>query len=148
MSWTAWRADPAKLPPLFAKLKARYRLGAKADSLDQQLADVRYIDCSGAFRLIAWKFAGAKLPDGSWHQARWLDDNGFKVSDVASAKLKDGHLRAFQLPPSPGRVGHIGFVLDGKTYESYGGQGAGSREWNGAGWQGRCKVWVLARKAG
>lgn len=142
--------DPHDIPVLTKKLEnlgCKYKLGAKASSIDAQFADIRAIDCSGFTRLIVRRCGGPVIPDGSAMQLNWLVDNHFKPSSVEYAKLHDDILRMFVLPQQPGKgVGrHVGFVLNGMTYESYGGHGPGSRPWTGKGYQAKCRVFVVAK---
>jgi hypothetical protein len=132
MNWESFDFDPNLIPLYTAKMKGcKYKLGAKASSLDVQLSDVREIDCSGFIRLILHK-CGVKFPDGSYTQGKWLEDNHFKPTTTDACKLKDGVLRiAWMLPKDGGGIGHIAFVLNGKTYESWGGHGVGSRPFTG-----------------
>ncbi|MCC7229270.1 MAG: C40 family peptidase [Fimbriimonadaceae bacterium] len=139
--------EPQDIPVLTGKMKdCKYLLGAKAPFLGVQLADVKEIDCSGYTRLIVSKACGEVIPDGSAKQLEWLIENHFKESTVEAGKLKDGILRMFVLPQQPGKgVGrHVGFILNGRTYESYGGHGPGSRPWSGKGYQRKCRVFVLS----
>jgi cell wall-associated NlpC family hydrolase len=148
--WESFDFDPNDLPILTAKMRGcKYELGAKAKSLGDQLASIGTIDCSGFHRLMIFKLAGVAIPDGSWNQGEYYRENHFKPSTVDAGKLKDGILRAAILPqqPGPGVGRHIVFILNGRTYESYGGNGPGSRSWTGRGWQGKCKVFVLAYPA-
>ena len=53
--WEVLNIDPNDIPVLTAKMKGcKYRLGAKAKSLGDQLASVDAIDCSGFTRLIVF----------------------------------------------------------------------------------------------
>jgi hypothetical protein len=145
--WEVLPIEPGDVPALTAKMKGcRYKLGAKAPHLDVQLVDVGEIDCSGFTRLIVYKACGTIIPDGSYFQLKYLEDCRFKESKVAYGLLADNILRMFVLPQQPGiGVGrHVGFILNGKTYESYGGHGPGSRPWTGKGYQAKCRVFVLA----
>lgn len=142
-----FQLDPLDIPVLTAKMKGcRYRLGAKAPSLDTQLADIDDIDCSGYVRLMVYKACGEVIPDGSYNQGRWFETHHFKESTLANCKLKDGVLRLlWMLPKNGGGVGHIAFCLNGKTYESYGGHGPGSRLFSGLSkFQKVARVFVLA----
>lgn len=145
--WESFDFDPSVIPVLTAKMRdCKYELGAKAPSLEVQLADIKEIDCSGFVRIITYKASGTILPDGSFMQGRWFEENNFKVSDTASCKLHDGVLRLLWMTPHQGGgVGHIAFCLNAKTYESYGGHGPGSRPFTGASkFQRVSKVFVLA----
>ena len=149
--WELLPIEPSSIPVLTAKMRGcRYRLGAKADSLDQQLAEIDHIDCSGFTRILVYKACGTVIPDGSWHQREYLRKSRFKQSTVDAGKLKDGMLRMFVLPqqPGPGVGRHVGFILNGMTYESYGGNGPGSRAWTGRGYQAKCEVFVIAYPGG
>lgn len=90
------------------------------------------IDCSGWVRYVIYQCCKQiKIPDGSWNQAAWAEAQGFKsygkAGYLANAGLKDGRVRLCQFTGNPG---HIWFTWNGMTYESYGGNGPGSRKWN------------------
>lgn len=91
------------------------------------------IDCSG-FARSSVKFAsGGKIvmPDGSYQQGDWFAAQGFKRTDNSNCALNDGHLRVcIHHPDHIDETGHIWFVVGGRTIESYGGHGPGSRAWN------------------
>lgn len=153
MSHKTLPIKPSDIPMLATKMSGcKYKLGAKAPAAyfkpgtGVQIKDIKSIDCSGFVRLLIYKACGVVIPDGSWNQGKWFEDQGFKVSNTDAGKLKDGILRVAILPqqPGPGVGRHIAFILDGKTYESRSGKGVGSRKWNGLGWQGKCKVYVVA----
>ena len=151
LPWELLPIEPGEIPVLTGKMRGcGYRLGAKAPSLDTQLAAIAQIDCSGFTRIIIYKACGEKIPDGSARQLDWLIDSNFKESTVDNGKLLDGMLRIFVLPqqPGPGVGRHVGFILNGMTYESYVGNGPGSRAWTGRGYQAKCKVYVIAYPGG
>ncbi len=125
--------DPNEIAVLTAKMKGcKYKLGAKA-SFDQQLADIKEIDCSGYFRLLVHKACGEVIPDGTYAQHRYFKNGHFKPTSGDYCKLHDGVLRVCVMTPAMnGQAwGHIAFVLNGRTYESYGGNGPGSRAFTG-----------------
>lgn len=145
--WETLPIDPNEMPILLGKMAGcEYELGAKANPLDQQLADIKAIDCSGLTKVLIFKACGEIIPDGSANQLAWLKAAHFKPSSIQAGKLKDGILRMFVLPQQPGQgVGrHTGFILNGKTLESYGGHGPGRRSWTGRAYQSKCQVFVLA----
>lgn len=128
--------DRDKLLALVGELTAghvSYGLGSKA-SLTTEPKDVKKIDCSGFVRYLLYKATDGqvKMPDGSWHQNKWCDDNGFaKVDYAAEAGLNDSWLRLGYFPKKKGMAaGHIWFVLNGQTIESHGGKGPNRREWD------------------
>lgn len=147
---------PSDIPRLAGKMTAKYKLGAKAPAAyfkagtGVQIKDIPHIDCSGFVRLMVYKACGVLIPDGSWNQGKWFEDNGFKVSTTAACKLKDGVLRLLWMTPAQGGgVGHIAFCLDGRTYESRSGKGVDSRLFTGAShFQKVSKVFVLAYPEG
>lgn len=132
--------------------KCKYELGAKASSAFfktprmVQVSSIDEIDCSGFVRLVVWILAGVLLPDGSWKQGEWFEANGFKVSTTEACKLEDNVLRLLWMTPAQGGgVGHIAFCWNGQTFESYGGNGPGSRKFTGdTHFQKVSKVFVLA----
>lgn len=144
---------PSDIPALAAKMSnCKYSLGAKAPAdyfksgTGVQIKDIKQIDCSGFVRLMIYKACGVLIPDGSWYQGKWFEDQGFKVSTTEACKLKDGVLRLLWMTPTQGSgTGHIAFCLDGRTYESYGGKGVGSRLFSGLSkFQKVSKVFVVA----
>lgn len=134
--------DLGYLTTLFTRLvfhQIRYKFGGKAglswDSSDPRLK--RGIDCSGFTRYALAKATGGKLvvPDGSMNQKRWCQDAWLhelaRYSDVKHAEA-DNRLFICFLSPRLGGVipGHVWFVLRGRTLESYGRRGIGSRPWD------------------
>lgn len=114
----------------------RYGLGAKAPSMRTKPSEISRIDCSGEFRYLIAQATDQKLiiPDGSWNQRKWFEDNDFKqVPYVEVAKADPHRLFAAFITAGVngcGRVGHVWLVNDGSTLESYGGHGVGSRKWS------------------
>jgi hypothetical protein len=110
-----------------------YSLGAKAASLACQPMAGHCIDCSGFSRWALYHATYFKtlMPDGSQNQLQWCADQDFKVSDFASTENVDNILRiAFHKCDQAERIGHVWFVLNGKTIESCGGEGPCRRDWN------------------
>jgi cell wall-associated NlpC family hydrolase len=142
--------DEQKIRDLVAdcvRAGVRYGLGSKAPSLTAVPGrDFKRIDCSGFVRWVLYQASGKTLnfKDGSVQQHEWIKEHGFKVSDVASGKLKDGRVRiAFLTPTDGGGVGHVVLILNGKTAESCGGIGPCRRDWTGKGWQKKAHVYIL-----
>lgn len=119
-----------------------YALGAKAPEpvfKGQRLTappPFTAIDCSGFFRFALYACAGrVVVPDGSSNQNDWLRTGSFKHHEVtgdpqgyAAANPSDGRLRVCVCRREDGHAyGHIWFTWNGRTYESYGGHGPGSR---------------------
>jgi cell wall-associated NlpC family hydrolase len=111
-----------------------YKLGAKAPSLSCDTSLVSAIDCSGFVRYLLARASrqGLVIPDGSVNQHQWCREQGFpKVAyggpSIATSKRL---YLAFIEPVYEVRPGHVWFVYQGHTMESYGGQGVGSRAWN------------------
>jgi hypothetical protein len=97
-------------------------------------------------RLLVFKACGVVLPDGSWNQGQYLREHGFKVSRPIDCFRRDGYLRVLVMRAKDGRPGHIAFCLNGRTYESYGGHGPGSRLFTMlTTFQRTATVYVLAR---
>ena len=137
--------DPLQIPGFFARFNAGYRLGAKARMSDKP-EEVTEIDCSGVVRYAIYRLGGGKIPDGSWHQDRYFSENGYKVSGKYACFLRDNILRLLYMPAKNGKPGHIAFCLNGRTYESWGGNGPGSRLFTGLSkFQATCKVYVIAQ---
>ena len=107
-----------------------YALGAKAGDLMSVPPDYHNIDCSGWARAaIAVATDGRTiLPDGSVCQNDWCAAQGLKRSDYRSSRLMDGLTRiAFIRASYLHTVGHVYLVQNGRTLESWGGHGPGSR---------------------
>lgn len=150
MSYTSTPLDEQVLRDCVARCRTKhvsYGLGSKAPSLTALPGkDFLRIDCSGFVRWAVYQasYNKLKMPDGSVVQHDWVRKQGYKVSDIASGKLKDGRVRiAFMSPADGGGVGHVALILNGWTLESHGGGGPNRREWTGAGWQSTAKVYVL-----
>ena len=111
-----------------------YGLGRKADDHGRDLLQnpPRYaeIDCSGWVRAAVGVAAKGRLilPDGSVCQNDWCGRHGLKRSDAEALHLRDGLTRiAFIRASAAHPVGHVYLARDGRTLESYGGHGPGSR---------------------
>jgi hypothetical protein len=107
-----------------------YQLGAKASDLMAYPPDYSDIDCSGWVRAaVAYATRGRTvLPDGSVNQHDWCDRTGLKVSSRAALLLPDGWVRiAFLVPSARHPIGHVFLCHRGRTLESWGGHGPGSR---------------------
>jgi hypothetical protein len=133
--------DIKKLLHTFDAMKGRvtYKLGAKAPSLMSLPKEIRRIDCSGLVRYAVYQAAGSTIPDGSWIQREYCEQQGFrqlkKYSDVQYAKDDGSRLfLCFIKPIVVGgiviKAGHVWFVYKGRTLESWGGPGVDSRHWN------------------
>lgn len=134
------------VPLLLAALAAcvakcvRYGLGSKAPQNDKdpvfsETPDFHAIDCSGFVRWALWVATRGRvlIPDGSYVQHDWFEDNDFKRTDYSNAALRDGHLRiAFHSPGGRGGdgTGHVWLIFGGFTLESFGGHGPGRRNWD------------------
>jgi hypothetical protein len=131
--WYSAPLDPEKLRQYLAICMARgigYKLGAKADDLAGEPPDYENIDCSGWVRAaIAVATHGQTiLPDGSVNQNDWCAAQGLKRSTFAACRLQDGLTRiAFIRPTEAHAIGHVYLARNGRTLESWGGHGPGSR---------------------
>lgn len=133
--------------------KVKYGWGAKAGNWNEQPGEFSSLDCSG---FVGWILAQATngavrdlIGKGSWQQAEFFDQQGFKESTISAGKLVDNAVRVAFMPPKylagkMVRAGHIALILNGATLESCGGRGPCRRIWDGKGWQAKCTgVWVL-----
>lgn len=111
--------------------RVKYRLGAKAPSLDCDSTEINSIDCSGWVRYLIYRATHGKvtMPDGSWTQHEWCKRQGFKKCAYANAGLLDGRLRLAFINPT-NVPGHVWIIHNGQTIESYGGRGPSRRCWN------------------
>lgn len=131
--WHSAPLDPERLRRYLATCQAHgvgYALGAKADDLLSVPPDYDAIDCSGWVRAaIAVATEGRTvLPDGSQAQNDWCAAQGLKRSGWAACRLQDGLTRIAFIRPGPHRsVGHVYLCRLGRTLESWGGHGPGSR---------------------
>lgn len=132
----AWPTAPVEARRLIQYLRAcedkgvGYALGAKAAHLTAWPPDYAHIDCSGWVRAaLAWASDGQFiLPDGSVNQREWCEANHLKRSAYASLTRVDEIVRiAFIRPSALQRIGHVYLAFDGRTLESWGGHGPGSR---------------------
>lgn len=114
----------------------RYGLGAKAASMSSAPSNISRIDCSGEFRYLAANATDQKLiiPDGSWIQRAWFEKQGLKQVPYSECGKADPDrlFAAFMTAGvnGVGRVGHVWWINNGRTLESYGGHGVGTRDWN------------------
>lgn len=126
----------------------KYGLGAKAEGgrhpntgqrfntnstgkLSTPVSTIQHIDCSGYVRYMLYHCAGGlMIPDGSWNQRAYCERNGLEeVPYKTDAMIGAGTLYiAFATAGvnGTGTVGHVWFVYNGKTYESYSSKGVGS----------------------
>ncbi len=131
--WYSVPLDPERLRRYLASCQAHgvgYELGAKADDLEAVPPDYTAIDCSGWVRAaVAVATEGRTiLPDGSVVQNDWCAAHGLKRSTWAACRLQDGLTRiAFIRPNRVRKVGHVYLSRLGRTLESWGGHGPGSR---------------------
>ena len=131
--WHSAPLDPERLRQYLAVCMARgivYALGAKAGDIDAALPDYDSIDCSGWVRagIAVATYGQTILPDGSVNQNEWCAAQGLKRSTYAACRLQDGLTRIAFIRPSPGHaVGHVYLTRNGRTLESWGGHGPGSR---------------------
>ena len=131
--WYSLPLDPERLSRYLGTCLAQgvgYELGGKAHDLRAIPPDYHAIDCSGWVRAaVAVATEGrVTMPDGSVVQNDWCVSRGLKRSDFAGACLRDGltrigFIRAGGFHP----VGHVYLVQNGRTLESFGGHGPGSR---------------------
>jgi cell wall-associated NlpC family hydrolase len=114
--------------------RVKYKMGAKARLGDTPMKDFVYIDCSGFVRWLLHIASGVRMPDGSYNQRKWCEQQGFAVNPYRKvAGLKDNRLRIAFIDASKGKAGHVWLIVNGKTIESYGGHGVGRRRWNSLG---------------
>lgn len=111
-----------------------YFLGGKADDggrpLDAWPPRYSHIDCSGWVRAaLAFATQGALvIPDGSVNQREWCEGHGLKRSNYAALLRRDFVIRiAFIRATRTEHIGHVYLCYNGRTWESYGGHGPGSR---------------------
>lgn len=115
-----------------------YLLGGKAKTLDAGPGDTKRIDCSGEVRLLLYKASDGKikLPDGSWNQREYCENNWEEVSYDTVLNAKKGELFISFITAGvkgAGKIGHVWLTAQmdddvaAETMESYGGHGVGSR---------------------
>jgi hypothetical protein len=149
---------PLEIAKYLESIGVTYVFGGKDQSLIQSptchfsddLGAISGLDCSGFVGVCLWHMTAGSVNLeglGSQEQGAWAERMGFKESTPDG--LGAGNLYLFMLPCSASSdgIGHVGFVRDGLTAESYGHHGPGSRAWGPEsgcwGWQSRCRVWVL-----
>ncbi|MDQ2799719.1 MAG: hypothetical protein M3Y13_08770 [Armatimonadota bacterium] len=131
--WHSLPLDPERLTRYLGTCMAQgvgYELGAKADDLTAVPPDYHNIDCSGWVRAAVAVATDGKviLPDGSVVQNDWCAAQGLKRSEYAACRLADGLTRiAFIRASGFHPIGHVYLVRNGRTLESWGGHGPGSR---------------------
>lgn len=131
--WHSAPLDPERLRRYLASCQAKgigYRLGAKAEDLLAVPPDYSEIDCSGWVRAAVAVATDGRLimPDGSVNQNDWCEAHDLKRSAYAACRLLDGLTRIGFVRPSPKHwIGHVYLVHQGRTLESWGGHGPGSR---------------------
>lgn len=119
--------------------RVRYRLGAKART-SQQTGEIEELDCSGYVRYLMQRCGEPDVPDGTWAQSRWLATSGWepKLYDNLKHTVNDptrlfvAGFTEYSDARGRRRHGHIWLVHQGRTLESYGGVGVGSRAWSHA----------------
>ena len=135
-----WPTAPVDADVLAGYLRAceargvGYGLGDKADDHGRDLLanPPRYgaIDCSGWVRAAVGVATAGQviLPDGSCNQNDWCGRQGLKRSNEEALSLLDGITRiAFIRACAAHPIGHVYLARNGRTLESYGGNGPGSR---------------------
>jgi len=136
--WHSLPLDPERLTRYLGACLAQgvgYELGAKAHDLGAVPPDYHAIDCSGWVRAAVAVATNGNpnkapviLPDGSVCQNDWCAAHDLKRSDFAGCRLRDGLTRIAFIRASTERpVGHVYLVRNGRTLESFGGHGPGSR---------------------
>lgn len=131
--WYSLPLDPERLSRYLGTCLAQgvgYELGAKAHDLEAVPPDYHAIDCSGWVRAAVCVATEGRvtMPDGSVVQNDWCAAAGLKRSDFAGCRLCDGLTRiAFIRANGFHPVGHVYLARNGRTLESFGGHGPGSR---------------------
>ncbi len=131
--WQSAPLDPERLRRYLASCQAQgvgYELGAKAEDLLAVPPDYHAIDCSGWVRAAVAVATNGRLilPDGSVNQNDWCAAHDLKRSTFAACRLQDGLTRIGFIRPSVlHRIGHVYLTHQGRTLESWGGHGPGSR---------------------
>ncbi len=118
----------------------KYALGGKVGDLSKPPSQVTEIDCSGFVRYVMYQVFHIRThAGGSWWQNKHFEEGGFEQVDYATEASKTDN--CLRLGYYPGvrkngeriKIGHIWFVLNGETIESYSGgvkHGPGRRAWN------------------
>lgn len=102
--------------------------------LSTPVSTIENLDCSGLIRYEAFQASGGDLvlPDGSQAQLDWCRKN-WKQVGYGFCENRDNVLRiAFMTPGvhGVGSIGHVWWIFNGNTLESYGGHGVGSHKWS------------------
>jgi cell wall-associated NlpC family hydrolase len=133
-----------------------YGMDYKIDPLSQQAPNIKgrnkqtgetgkRVDCSGFVRWCLFHATGMTIPDGSVQQHVWAEKPGLPNCAFDDCLNVDGVVRIAFLPPeaSGEGVGHVMLVRNGRTYESHGGVGPGTRVWGSCSFMSKCKVYAL-----
>lgn len=136
-----------------------YQMGAKFQELTADLSKTPpRLDCSGFAQEAFYLAANLRLPEGSWEIRDYLALSAQKANHLVE-RIHRGELyeKACQnrkavlcctIDPVQGvHSGHIWFVVDGWTCESYGGHGVGRRLWNTPVLVRECN-WIFVLNAG
>lgn len=112
--------------------RVRYRLGAKAPTLDCDSSIIHEIDCSGYVRYLIHRATHGRvtMPDGSFIQRDWCKSEGFRKCDYADCAKLDSVLRIGFITPTKHEAGHVWMICSGQTIESRGGKGPSRRPWH------------------
>ncbi len=111
-----------------------YVWGGKVHPLTRPATEVGGVDCSGfaQYAVAQSTNQGLLLPEGSWEQRDF-----FEGQDLHKPLYKDAGTLADAnrlficfIKPGNGHAGHVWFLNDGHTMESYGHHGVGSRHWD------------------
>jgi hypothetical protein len=108
----------------------RYRFGAKFDSIEDEHPIGRSVDCSGYIRWLVYHGSNKalKLPDGSYVQHTFIQQQGFPIREYRAALLNEtGAVYICFLRPAGRLAGHVWLLRNGRTMESHYGKGINSR---------------------
>jgi hypothetical protein len=140
-----------------------YVFGGKDPNLGSGTIGFSGIDCSGWFRTLAdysthGILQSAGLPDGSYTQAQWLIDQGFKhhvinssqqYNDAATISPTDPSYNllrvCFHYPNGRGgdNTGHVWMDTHDHSVESYGGHGPGEEHITASWFEEHCDLVVV-----
>lgn len=111
-------------------LKVFYDFGGKFKDITDFTPAEKGVDCSGFIRWFLYHASnGAVLfPDGSVNQNEWCKHLKLPRFTYGIAALnRTGAAFICFKPPTKGKAGHVWIIRNGRTIESYGGKGIGSR---------------------